>query len=303
MDLIPTSYTVLEAVPGHVLTMGCDAGKEKNTMWRVKNDIGEEHWLMYCERDTLCILCDNALRKIRQFEKEHFDGQPLTFFRQPNGYIGSTCKLTIHQIITDCYGNGKGTGVISIDHIDRNPLNNCVANLRVATLEEQQANAKGCLPGTKRQRMSHAQDLPDGLTQDMMPKHVVYYREVYNKEKNLTREFFKIENHPKLTKPWMTSKSNAVSIHDKLAAAVKVIADLEHDIQPQLQSELRGLPKYVSIQKFRDMDNLLYDRRDPNGDRLNLRMCMKDGYDLEQELTKFEAKLKKKYPELETWTN
>ena len=49
-----------------------------------------------------------------------------------------------------------------------------------------------------------------------MRKYVVYYKECYNKEKQLFREFFKNEKHPKLEKVWVGSKSNKVSIADKL---------------------------------------------------------------------------------------
>ena len=50
----------------------------------------------------------------------------------------------------------------------------------------------------------------------MLPKYVVYYRECYNKEKDLWREFFKIEKHPDLDKPLAGSKSNKFTIHEKL---------------------------------------------------------------------------------------
>ena len=53
----------------------------------------------------------------------------------------------------------------------------------------------------------------------MMKKYIVYYNECYNKEKGLYREFFKIEKHPKLEKPWIGSKSNKISILDKLKEA------------------------------------------------------------------------------------
>ena len=46
---------------------------------------------------------------------------------------------------------------------------------------------------SKRNRKSNAIKLPDGITENMIPKYVVYYKECYNKEKKLYREFFKIE--------------------------------------------------------------------------------------------------------------
>ena len=61
----------------------------------------------------------------------------------------------------------------------------------------------------------------------MLPKHVVYYKECYNKEKQKYREFFKIEKgHPKLEKPWMTSKSGKISITDKLQQAINKLEEL-----------------------------------------------------------------------------
>ena len=104
---------------------------------------------------------------------------------------------------------------ISVDHIDRDHLNNCFDNLRVATREEQQDNTKSA-DGERKARSSSAKPLPEGIMNDMMRKYVVYYKECYNKEKELYREFFKIEKNPKLDKPWIGSKSNKISILDKL---------------------------------------------------------------------------------------
>jgi hypothetical protein len=117
---------------------------------------------------------------------------------------------------------------ISVDHIDRDPLNNCFDNLKVATREEQEANTKSA-DGERRERKHNAKPLPDGITNDMMKKYIVYYKECYNKEKQLYREFFKIEKHPKLEKPWIGSKSNAISITAKLKVANDMVDELNKE--------------------------------------------------------------------------
>ena len=50
--------------------------------------------------------------KIEEFEKKN-NYKKLTFYKHTNGYILCSNKnLFIHQIITDYYGNGKGTSRI-----------------------------------------------------------------------------------------------------------------------------------------------------------------------------------------------
>jgi len=73
-------------------------------------------------------------------------------------------------------------------------------------------------PPKKRARKHNARPLPNGFTQEMLPKYVVYYKECYNKEKQSYREFFKIEKHPKLIgkTPILGSKSAKLSLQDKL---------------------------------------------------------------------------------------
>lgn len=144
-----------------------------------------------------------------------------------NGYIAGNNKIYMHQIIMNCYGNGHGTKHISVDHIDRNPLNNSLDNLRIATRKEQEQNSKGIMEGSKRERKRSAKSLPKGITQNMLPKYVVYYHEWRNPEKTIEREFFKVERHPKLSKPWMTTKSNKVSILDKLKQANEFVEKLK----------------------------------------------------------------------------
>ncbi len=221
---IKETMNVIKIKKGHVNQYGVNAGFEKNRIWKIQDD-DKIIYLMYCEPNSICILDKDSLKKIRAFEKDNYNGDKITWFKHSNRYIHGTCSLFIHQVITGCYGNGKGTMTISVDHIDQNPLNNCFNNLRIATREEQQANTKSA-DGERRERKHNAKPLPEGLTNSMMKKYVVYYSEKYGKDNNCSREFFKIEKHPKLTKPWISSKSNKIPLLDKLKAANDMVDSL-----------------------------------------------------------------------------
>lgn len=201
--------------------------QKKNRIWKI-DDEGKIIYLMYCESAgsaELCILDKKSLNIIRQYEKDNNNGNKITWYKHSNNYIMGTIGLHIHQIITGCHGNDRGTMNISVDHIDRDPLNNSFDNLKIATREEQAANTKSA-DGERKARSKSAKPLPDGITNDMMKKYIVYYKECYNKEKQLYREFFKIEKHSKLEKPWIGSKSNKISILDKLKEANNMIDEL-----------------------------------------------------------------------------
>jgi len=227
---IENTYHVIEYNKGHKKLVGSHANLDKNPFWRIMDGINEKI-LMFCEKNTICMLCPISYQKILDYEIEN--ETKITWFKCGNGYIVGNNKLYIHQIITGCHGNGKGTNKISVDHIDRDPLNNEWNNLRIATREEQEQNSKGIMEGTKRSRKTSAKELPCEIRQEMMKKYVVYYHEYLNKEKTRTREFFKVEKHPKMLKPWIGSKSNKVSLLEKLERANKIVADLENDIYPE----------------------------------------------------------------------
>ena len=287
---ISQKYEIIEYMRGHYLTMGQDANLMKNPIWRIKEN-EKEYILMYCEKDTICKLCPESYQKILDYENNSNNRNKITWFKLQNCYIMGSTNLYIHQIITGCYGNGKGTKNVSVDHIDQDPLNNTFENLRIATRKEQEQNTKGIKAGTQRERSSK-KDLPDGITYEMFKKYVYYNREFYNKEKTKEREFFRVE-HPKLDKPWATTKSEKVSILEKLAQANKVVDDLENDIYPEKGEPT--LPKYVSLVVTREKPHLVYEKRIVDGKRLNIKMVLPEEYDLHDQLAILNDKIKEKY--------
>lgn len=137
----------------------------------------------------------------------------------------------------------------------------------------------------KRERKFTAQSLPPGITQQMMKKYVVYYREFVNlaNGKRVPREYFKVESHPKLSRPWIGSKSMKISLHEKLEAANQVVADLEATTptlttDPEekftvmstgghLAIKIQYLPKYTTLRIVKHTSSsttltLVYDQKD-----------------------------------------
>ena len=138
----------------------------------------------------------------------------------------------------------------------------------------------------KRERKHTAQTLPPGITHNMMKKFVVYYREMtYLKSgKQQPREYFKVESHPKLSKPWVSSKSAKIPLFEKLNEANQVVADLEsqpdechataahtqeeeEDITRVIERWSKQLPKYMMLRVGKSTMapttiTLIYDRKD-----------------------------------------
>ena len=300
--IIIQQYKLTSYQLGHITTNGRTAYTMKNPIWRI-NENGSEYILMYCEKDTLCKLCPRSYQKIIDFENEQNNKKKLTFYKHKNGYIGShldeTNGLFIHQIITGCYGNGKGTITISVDHIDQDPLNNTYDNLRVANRKEQEQNSNGIKEGTKRARKVDAPDYPEGITHDMIPKYVYYSGPRKYGTNGKTRTYFVIESHPTLItnkkKRLETSKSEKLSPQEKLQQAIDILSYLDKGNMPP--SEEPELPKYHSLVIARGKPHLVYERRCENGVRQNIKMVLPEEYDITEQIKRIQDKVIAKYGE------
>jgi HNH endonuclease len=229
---IPTGFTKGDRIDGIRNKRGQKAGIEQNWGYYAKDENGKDCILLYCNPGLYTIV--DSLDGLRVVH-----GKQISWYFMKTGYIGchaerdgiKTC-LTMHQVIMDHDGHGKGGP--SIDHINRNKLDNRRENLRITTQSVQNEN-RG-----KVSRQQRAKELPEEITEEL-PKFVVYYKE--NVGKDSTREYFTVEGHPlqKLkhdkvinsqtnqlsSRRWATTKSNKVSILDKLEQAKHYLIELQ----------------------------------------------------------------------------
>ena len=101
-------------------------------------------------------------------------------------------------------------------------------DIQMSTANETQAN--------KRARKHNAVVLPEGITQQMMRQYVYYCSEYYDKSHTKKREYFRVD-HPLLGKYWATTKSNKVSIKDKLSQANNIVDELEKEEDEENEKE------------------------------------------------------------------
>jgi hypothetical protein len=161
----------------------------------------------------------------------------------------------------------------------------------------------------KRERKQTAQSLPPGITHNMMKKFVVYYRELVNLKngKQIPREYFKVESHPKLTRPWVTTKSTKIPILEKLNQANEYVAKLdtfeETNINETMKenNNVKTLPKYTMLRVVRDTPtrtilSLVYDRKDNlNGFRWTCSHTFDSSISIPNALQHLQEKLREKY--------
>lgn len=289
-------YNIVSYIQGHFKTIGHKAYNILNPIWI--NTGG--NYLMLCGDDTLCILDEKAYNIILEYEER--ESVKMTWSTSLNGYIiGNPTKIYIHQIVSSLYGQGLGKDKLTVDHIDRNPLNNRYDNLRHATYDEQKENNKRDIDGILRKERFDKKHFPPEIDRNDIPKYVSYRVETYGDNKEKTRDSFYIKHHPKMKgKVWNSSKSNKVSIREKLEQAKAKIYRIDNDIESE-----EDIIKYpVGVRNICDEkrgQQLTLDRRIKNIDGtkkiLNFRMKINKELTEEENLEIFKKKIIEKYPD------
>lgn len=274
----------LTSIDGHKKLLGKTANIEKNKIVFVMNTHAKSYAIMYCEINTITKISIDSVKRILD--------SGLTWYKLANGYVGAHYNKSIiylHQFLMNYYGNGKGK--MSIDHINRDKLDNRIDNLRIVSQSVQNENCG------KRERKYNAQNLPPEIDGIELPKYCYYCSEVMNKGKSnqYVREYFRIEKHPNLDKKCVsTSKSTKISILDKLNEAKKIIKNLNNNIKAK---EERDLPKYVRLYSSKRTTNKLvleYERR-VDGKRQSKRLTFDCNNKIDDKLNELKVKVQEKF--------
>jgi hypothetical protein len=170
------------------------------------------------------------------FDKEDFEKVEKRAWHVSSGkYIGSTfyldggvkLELYLHNLVMNRMAfNGKGPKE-SVDHINRNGLDNRKENLRIVSQSQQNINQ----PKKKRTVI-----LPEtcGVKPDEIPKHIWYVRAQGQHGDRFAIEF-KTEGIC-----WKTTSSKAVSLQQKLEQAKGKVAEL-YETYPHLNPTYEDL--------------------------------------------------------------
>jgi hypothetical protein len=300
--LPPNDYLILEHGNPHNISFGRYNGQNRNMYWKVRinniNAVSSNHvfntfYIMHIKDDIYTKISNEDIDKVLNFN----NSRP-SWYLNANGYIAATIrksncyKVYLHQYIMDVHNEDLSNYEKTVDHINNDKLDNRRENLRLVNMSVQNSNRPKC------ERRSDACDLPDGISQNDIPKYVIYGKEIINKDTDDFREYFYISNHPKLDKSWTTSKSNKINIIEKLNIAKLKIQELNEEITSEefnkcVNNENKiDLPNYITLVK----NALIFDRRHDDK-RYNFKSILKSE-NIQNELNIFIDNINKKYPEL-----
>ena len=303
----PKKYTILEYGSSYHISNGRYAGQYRNMYWKVQDTNNEIYYLMHIVDEHYTKISLEDISKVLTLN--NIQDYRCSWYLQQNGYISTTLNnkkqkiYYLHQLIMNVHDEDLSTYERTVDHINRDKLDNRKENLRLVNMSIQNSNRD------KQKRQKNAIPLPeelfDGLSSKELPKYVVYRKEILNESENKYREYFYICGHPKLDR-WETTKSNKISIQKKLELAIEKINELDNeannrelissdnelDLPTSLADKELDLPTYITLTIFNDKYHLVYDYK--NTIRYSLKMVLTSN-NIQNELDIFIKKINKKY--------
>ena len=288
-------FVIIKYGTSHKITHGKFSEQYRNMYWKVVDE-DKTYYVMHISNDIYTKISKSDIKKVL-----NYNGVRPVWYLCNKQYVATTIYnqdntekniIYLHQYIMDVHDEDLTSFEKTVDHINRDKLDNRKQNLRFANMAEQNSNRD------KTARRCDAKiDVPHGID---LPKYMQYRKEVYCKEKNLSREFFIIV-HPSLDKVWETTKSNNVAISDKFRQAKLFLQLTENQItQSQYNKEMGmndivDLPKYIVINSRNDSLCFSFDYND--GSRYTLKIVIQS-QDLQSELDNFIDSINAKYPTL-----
>ena len=230
----PQDVKILEEGIPKIIVEGKCSGQHRNMYWQVEDKENNKYYIMHIYGDFYSKISINDINKVLNFSNIRPTWGISNDYIKTNIKIGDQHKVIyLHQYIMDVHFEDNSSMKKTVDHINRDKMDNRRENLRFANMSEQNSNRD------KQKRQKDACDLPEGIKQTDLPIHVCYHKRCYDKENNSWREFFTIDKrHPKLDRPWASSKSNNVTIKEKL---------------DQIKLKLKHLDGKITDQEYKKM--------------------------------------------------
>lgn len=134
--LIPKDFTLVKRNNGFIQKLGKSAGIESNWYYDALDSNGNNCVLMFCRPGGFTIIDTNIMSTISIINDKY-----VTWFIMQNGYIAGHIhvenkmkNIYLHQYLINHRGHGQGQD--SVDHINRNKLDNQPHNLNKMKIQE-----------------------------------------------------------------------------------------------------------------------------------------------------------------------
>jgi hypothetical protein len=212
------NLVVIKQFEGHCNGKGKNANvmvNNYNLVYDKNDELKKEFYIMYFSDG-----------KYFYFSVENLEDVLNKTWYENNNYVATMIKENkkrvnkyLYQFI--CKNNNEEENYV-INYKNGNKMDNRIENLEWITKEQKSIFN---IDEPKKEK-SNARKLPDELNVKKLPKYVGYRLEIRNKETGAFRDFFVIENHPKLKGKWESSKSKKIDINERYQSTINKLEEL-----------------------------------------------------------------------------